>query len=103
MNRERLAILRDHLPTIPEKHFDMREWKCGTTACIGGWAETLWKGESADDSLGLTYEQSEALFFMENTSVGMSDVTIPMAVAAIQSMLDNPDDGALPVWPEPAA
>jgi hypothetical protein len=38
MNVERLTILADMLDTVPETRFDLREWKCGTTACAVGWA-----------------------------------------------------------------
>jgi len=59
MNRERLRILADHLPSVPRKHFLMASWavtpgsgrkkkllkdgyiaevECGTAACAAGWA-----------------------------------------------------------------
>lgn len=57
MNRERLKILADHLPSVPRKHFLMASWavtpgrkkkvlkdgyiaevECGTAACAAGWA-----------------------------------------------------------------
>lgn len=43
MNRERIQIMIDKLPTIPEASFDMRWWAakdpgCGTICCAMGWA-----------------------------------------------------------------
>jgi hypothetical protein len=130
MNRERLKTLRDHLASLPDERVDMRtyvDWdagplgwgrqgtgdvlhKSGTAACIAGWAVALFEPGrsvfdiSADDSaalLGLTESQSDLLFL----PIGYwEDVhTRADAIAAIDSMLANPDDNALPVWPEKAA
>lgn len=107
MNRERLKILRDHLASLPDERFDMRDWraerKCGTVACIGGWACALWGGDEqrysyrfAIKQLGLEEGQGESLFFPQR----LDDYTRTDAIAAIDSMLANPDDDALPVWPE---
>jgi len=39
MNKERLLRLANEiLPHVPAEKFDMRTWKCGTTACAAGWA-----------------------------------------------------------------
>lgn len=88
--RDRVIQLRDFLATLPPKRFDMNDWmdypgwdwtekgeppittlhNCGTTACIGGWANVLFfpnKGEVAwrdvGTLLGLTYHQADSLFF----------------------------------------
>lgn len=38
MNIPRLRHLITVLETVPEDHFDLNHWKCGTTACACGWA-----------------------------------------------------------------
>lgn len=85
-NIERLTTLRDFLRTVPQANFDMTEWskgtpherrahKCGTAACIGGWACTLFFPE--DDHvgshriakwLGLSDVDRERLFFWHGVS-----------------------------------
>ncbi len=107
MNRERLTILRDHLASLPERDFAMGSWpcdptECGTPACIGGWCDRLfgnnsWATEEAGQNLGLGSAQHDALFFPPGD---LDTFTRQDAIAAIQSMLDSPDDDALPVWPE---
>lgn len=121
MNRERLTILRDHLASLPDERVRMenyftagdervrphpkQEIGCGTAACIAGWASILFAdgtefgANQATDLLDLKYRQSDELF----TPYGYARpgrYTRSDAIAAIQSMLDSPDDDALPVWPE---
>ena len=124
MNRERLTILRDHLASLPDERVMMAYFfaqgglqypsseavtseilhNCGTAACIAGWAAHLFRSEIpgvfaddvAESALELTQDQSLALFFPYDLA-GLDRVA---AIAAIQSMLDNPDDDALPVWPD---
>lgn len=124
MNRERLKILRDHLAGLPDEKVDMDyirvERDCGTVCCIAGWANELWNGGCIDTwkasgALGLSEYQSQALFYAKlddddgewgvRNIAKLSDLTRTDAIAAIDSMLSNPDDDALPVWPskEPAA
>lgn len=114
MNRERLTILRDHLASLPPVQFDMtivrEEAECGTVACVAGWAGVLAirAGDAPDDIyfgmeaaerwLGLGSYQAQCLF--TGSDDRFDDLTPKDAVAAIQSMLDSPDDDALPVWPE---
>lgn len=105
MNRERLKTLRDHLAGLPDERVDMSLWSterhdCGTACCIGGWAERLWADQSAGVALGLDDYQHDALFFPAGWS--RNKLTRLDAIAAIDSMLANPDDDALPVWPEKA-
>lgn len=106
MNRPRLQILADHLRSLPDDAVRMdeclSEGECGTVACISGWIQTLWNRAPGDTyvatRVGLSLEQGDALF----TPDGWSEegrYTRSDAVAAIQSMLDSPDDDALPVWP----
>ena len=38
---ERLRKLADYLETVPAEQFDMRQWSCGTKACIAGHATTV--------------------------------------------------------------
>lgn len=126
MNRERLTILRDHLASLPDERVNMvalmldeqgrsqayqKEPRallahCGTAACIAGWANALFGNrrikqgaEDAEIYLGLTEEQSVALFEPEGFDIP-DEYSRSDAIAAIQSMLDSPDDDALPVWPE---
>lgn len=125
MNRERLTILRDHLASLPDERVRMDAYarnadgaptadpdkardflkECGTAACVAGWAITLfpgvtggWVDEVAADALDLGEKQAEALFFPQGYHNGL--LSRSDAIAAIQSMLDSPDDDALPVWPE---
>lgn len=92
LNIHNLTILRDQIQHIPPSRFDMAAWStvkaddatatldqmrhnCGTAACIGGWAETLFVasqpedriGEADDElvheALGITLEQANDLFF----------------------------------------
>lgn len=106
MNRERLRILRDHLAGLPDELFDMME-PCGTICCIGGWANNLFVEDGfptldrAERALELDAWQASALFYASNIDANLSDLTRLDAISAIDSMLANPDDGALPVWPQP--
>ncbi len=45
---------------ITPEHFDMGNWKCGTTYCIGGWAEKI-AGESCQsfDKISRTFSVRE--------------------------------------------
>lgn len=125
MNRPRLQILADHLRSLPDERFDMANWfskegendtlralaspgafvhECGTAACVAGWAVALfsprganWCDDTARDELDLSARQAAALFEPHNFEDGR--YTRTDAIAAIQSMLDSPDDDALPVWP----
>lgn len=98
LNVDLLTRVREHVLTYPEQH-DQSSWvvksKCGTTACIGGWAvllhgDALERGmhhpDNEDDTttdhalmdngksiqtfaqqlLGLTYSQADRLFLSEN-------------------------------------
>lgn len=108
MNRERLTILRDHLASLPDRQFDITDYvqekDCGTVACVAGWANILFKSRdqqsvtAARKRLDLTADQSSKLFYPRGFMDGVQSRTD--AIAAIQSMLDSPDDDALPVWPE---
>lgn len=109
MNRDRLKILKDHLVSLPNGQVDMsiirEERDCGTVACIGGWADVLWPND--DNPLGLTFPQRDYLFTPRDPITGRSwripsDYTRLDAIAALQSLIDNPDDNALPVWPKKA-
>lgn len=108
MNRDRLKILKDHLVSLPNEQVDMstvlEERSCGTVACIKGWAEALWPRRNP---LGLTNAQWQRLFTPYDKAAGRywyrpGDYTREDAIAALQSLIDNPDDEALPVWPEKA-
>lgn len=119
MNRERLKALRDHLAGLPDERVDMDyvriERDCGSVCCIAGWANELWaEGDihttTAQNLLGLSDEQASALFYAEVpdgdgdfgvlTLAKLSELTRLDAIAAIDSMLANPGDDALPFWPE---
>jgi len=113
MNRERLTILRDHLAKLPDSRFDIstirQEDECGTYACLAGWTCELFGGRGiweAETHLDLNDEQGGELFVPSHPGRSWSrreDYPRADAIAAIQSMLDNPADDALPVWPEKAA
>lgn len=127
MNRERLKILRDHLVVLPDERVDMRYFAhsdgklaanvrqvrklvgggCGTAACVAGWATTLFRPTNLSDypesaaqrMLGLSSAQADNLFYPKGYHWA-GYYTRTDAIAAIDSMLANPDDEALPVWPE---
>ncbi|KQW79749.1 hypothetical protein [Brevundimonas sp. Root1279] len=121
MNRDRLSILRRRLSEVSDERFDIRHLltnedgqneglrkdaqsflgRCGTAACIAGWANSIWGGfdsGSAMEALDLSEIQGLELF--EPAGFEDGGYTRADAIAAIQSMLDNPADDALPVWPE---
>lgn len=102
MNRERLKTLRDHLAGLPDERVDMSVHQvtrdCHTVACIAGWADFLFGGEEGR-SLGFSEDQSAEVFFPAGW-VSRSFTRLD-AIAAIDSMLANPADDALPVWPKP--
>ena len=111
MNRERLKTLRDHLAGLPDEQFGMEGEGigpiCGTVACVGGWASYLANPErqwgdlfEGADWLELISLQYSPLFWPTGWESGK--ITRTDAIAAIDSMLANPDDLALPVWPEKA-
>jgi hypothetical protein len=106
MNRERLAILRDHLASLPDERVDMSvvraDRECGTVACIAGWTDLIF-GDTVTDTFDLSGEQVDSLIMPRDGARhwhNKGDYTRTDAIAAIQSMLDSPDDDALPVWPE---
>ena len=108
MNRERLKILRDHLASLPDEAVDMCEpWAgCGTACCIGGWSNRLFRDlsdvptlEDAVEDLSLNDDQKWELFYARSSGGPLSELSRTDAVAALDSMLSNPDDNALAVWP----
>lgn len=126
MNRERLKTLRDHLAKLPDERVRMESLltdaagddvgyekeprallnHCGTAACIAGWANSLWGPrrkevgvDEAQGCLGLTDSQARLLFTPPGYCVPGRYTRLD-AIAAIDSMLANPDDDALPVWPQ---
>lgn len=84
LNAELLVTTRNTIITH-YKQFDYKSWrvgsvvailnhKCGTCACVAGFAEAIWIHQHPNlpdmyvdmrDKLGLTYEQSEFLFYCE--------------------------------------
>lgn len=65
-----VRLLRRIAKVIQEKprEFDMRTFHnqkdCGTTHCIGGWAEAL-TGKNPIEALGLTGDESDRLFYVQ--------------------------------------
>jgi hypothetical protein len=105
MNRERILELADRIEAAPHKlrydedagcsrkptSFNMRIWHCGTVACIGGWAEALYK-EPADFALGLGGQTMTALFFPESEfipehqRIQHKDVTPQIAARCLRNL-----------------
>lgn len=92
--RERVAYLRDFLRTLPPERFDMADcgagvWEdpeCGSPACMGGWARTLFYPPSAlyrslrdvgVERLGLDGDQAATLFY------GAGSATTPAQAVAV--------------------
>jgi len=97
MDRENVQIVRDHIAGLPPEQFDMDDWgeahtKCGTAACIGGWAAVLLlnaDGYRVPDSevaaaLGLDIIEGRALFYPRGP---MMQATIPQGLAVLDHLL----------------
>jgi hypothetical protein len=93
--RANLLMVRDHIAALKPSHFRMDEWRCGTAACIGGWAEFLILGSLNDMRvrisdvgalLGLSEDQSDELFHPP-LRMDWRDITIPQAVAVLDHLL----------------
>jgi hypothetical protein len=86
MNGYRVLVLATRLEAVPHVMYDVERTKfatfgtaqgapsgfnmqlwgaevegCGTVACIGGWAESMWPSDA--NALDLTYDQKQELFF----------------------------------------
>lgn len=89
MNIERLRAVKQKILDEPES-FDMSDWECGTTRCIGGWACLLFPkevdryfSESASRILGLDHLQREKLFYQDEWPPEFRDPKIdPAKIAA---------------------
>lgn len=54
MNITNLTLLAEKLEQLPPAEFSMKDWECGSVACIGGWTNRWFPEiESAYDALGL--------------------------------------------------
>ena len=71
---------------ILEEEFDMKEWECGTTACIGGWVERV-ANCKIDSSKSMNLYD---LFYPHDDSNGDS-ATRAQAARAISSYLTTGD------------
>jgi hypothetical protein len=138
MNKERLIKLAKKLES-PEAaaHFNLGEWfavegdsvdsadepvsvlikKCGTTACIAGWAVAMFMPdksygsafffENGKEALELNYNEARALFLgidlAETTGMCMMDVTPIQAASVIRHLVDTGEvDWSILKEPEPA-
>ena len=121
LRRDRLQMVRDRIAAEPPKALKMDRWHCGTSHCIGGWADVLmgtpeaiqkrdpWlAGPRAREWLGLSSSQSGILFSpWEEDETNYIDVFLPNAsqitkadaLAALDSLINAESDDALPVWP----
>lgn len=75
-----------HSDTLP----DRSGRNCGTTACIGGWTEMVFKGEAAQEALGLTTREADQLFYAMGAGqyFGMA-ATAEQAVAHLRSIAET--------------
>ena len=105
MNKERILELADVIEKVPlaghvlinegpkePDHFNMIEWHCGSCACIGGWAEHIWKDEdNAAGALGLSYMQEARLFFMRDYrgKTAMLSVTPSQAASCLRHLAET--------------
>lgn len=85
VNVERLKLLASVIEGLPPEQFSMTDWDCGAFACIGGWTERLFKGEEADEALGLTEQEKEHLFYPRSSEESM------VAGNGIQALSDHPE------------
>lgn len=110
MNKENVKILRDHLASLDEKHFDMGLWYhndeddgCGTVACIAGWTDVIFwpqllgidRSENleqrAQDALGLTEDEADQLFVpnIYDLDWHFDDFTTRHAVKVLDHLLET--------------
>lgn len=92
--RERLEYLRDFLRALPAERFSMRDWHCGTAACIGGWAEQIFFGQfAADDKLnrhlGLSEAQHDLLFYPHGAFLPDGRMAFDASHAQAADVLDH--------------
>lgn len=99
MNVENIKKVRDHIAGLPPERFSMREWDCGTAACLGGWTERFFVGDeeyltvaSIMDCLGISPSEAEDLFhpgrFMTET-FNPYDATPAQAVRVLDHLLET--------------
>lgn len=95
--RERLEYLRDFLRELPKERFSMAHWpdaaelhRCGTAACIGGWADAIWgrttTNDEAGERLGLSADEAWALFYPSSDWLN-TDTTIAQALRVVDHFL----------------
>jgi len=117
MNIERLTVLRDVIINLPDGRFNMNTWvgfiegdddedpltasqirhDCGTCACIGGWADALFREPddrpmdhtvtATGELLGLTSDQSFELFTPKG--VVWPDVTQEKAAEVLTRLIET--------------
>jgi hypothetical protein len=112
MNYEHFRILRDKLQSIEEKKFIMLDFfqhsgrtrvpgmnRCGTAACIGGWATWFAVGERAtnrDDCfevarawLGLEEYEFDRLAYGHWSSKDLEQITLADAIEYLSFIVDH--------------
>jgi hypothetical protein len=72
---------------------DRTEHSCDTTACIGGWTNTIfknaeWDVHAAERSLGLSSEEGGDLFFPD-VEIDLKDITPAHAVTVLRHLAET--------------
>lgn len=104
MNREFAIKLIHTLESLPRRQFHMADWirkdKCGTVACVAGWATVVADGKEAASHtaesrgrklLGLSATQAYNLFHAHGLNEGVADANAGPKEAAetLRRMLAN--------------
>lgn len=113
MNPTNIKRVRDVIAANDASRFDMMNWPdpehtramahqgCGTSACIGGWAEALVfsdnpraaESDSGDNParefMGLSGEEAEDLFFMDKSRYQYGSATQPAAILVLDHLLET--------------
>jgi hypothetical protein len=99
--------------------FSMSVWRCGTTACIGGWTQALFTAPgqtfhgtiSVAEVLGISFVKAEALCYPGDMSIGRYEDITPAeaadtlrrlaATGKVEWKTERRDERALEVEHEP--
>ena len=110
MNQQNIEALIGRLECIEHSRFTMHMWSwnrrahtgatpsrlihdCDTAGCIGGWTNAMFpptpgegRERGAQNALGLTAEQADALFY-PGSDISWDLLTVPVAVATLKNLI----------------
>lgn len=101
MNKDNILAVADAIEkhSIPELGFNMRYWRetkkadkygtrCGTVACIGGWAETVLKTDDIIEAFGMEDAQYFELC-LPGTFTSRGTITPTQAVRVLRHLAET--------------